>query len=273
MKTIGITGYKGKIGSLLIRRANFVSLDCDITNIQSVEKAITGAGKDLDLIVNCAGVADIEECANNFPRAIEVNVRGLHNIHKVFGSRVVNISSDMVFSGKSWWLPSEETKKSPINSYGFTKVGGEAISGIQGGKTIRLSRTVSVWDTDIRKYLHLLSENESVSVPTFFHRNYVHRKFAVDGIEWFANNFDEMPEIVNYGGLDNFSMYEFVLLLARKVYGEKVGVLPNDNYVVRSNLSPRPKRGGFKVSLASKLNFPMYSLEDTLEKLFEEFHA
>ena len=265
MKKYGIVGYRGKLGRLLLERPNFVFLDCDITDIASIERQFPDGTTELDLIVNCAAISSIDECESDYKRAIKVNVHGLYNLHRVFGKRVLNISSDQVFSGNSWLLPSETTFRNPVNNYGFTKLGAEDISRMWGGKTLRLSRSVSMSDPDMASYEEYLSRGEQIEVPTFLKRNYLHRTQAVDGIEFFVNNYDNMPSVVNYGSLDNVS--NFTLLKSYAAAKDQDGVLPR-RFVMPG--SPRPLKGGFRVSLAKKLGFPMYKLSDTVSRLVEE---
>ncbi len=265
MKKIAVVGYKGKLGSLLVQRPNFVPLECDITDVADIQFGLDKAGG-IDIIVNCASVSSITRCEDEYDEAIQVNVRGLDNLHHVFGDRVLNISSDHVFNGnfgEDEELPTEETDPDPINAYGFTKMGAEAVSQANEGKTIRLSRTVSWDDKDIAipKWL--------VEVPMFFYRNYIHRQFAVDGIEYFVNNYDRMPEIVHYAGTTNLSQYDFMEKLLEAVGIKSTLISPKTIY---SNDPPRPQYGGFSVALAQSLGFPMYSVDDTVSKLVEEYH-
>lgn len=269
-----VTGFRGKLGSLLIQRDGFIPLDCDITDISSImeaEYAIWGEEKnDVDVVVNLAAISSIDECEEDYNKAIAVNVHGLSNLHKVFGERVLNISSDQVFSGKTLWLPREDTKPSPINNYGFTKMGAETVSKVFGGKTLRLSRTVAAMDLDIQNYLAEAVMGEQPKVPTFFSRNYVHREFAVDAIEYFVRNWDELDfSIINYGGTDHLTMFGFVTMLALEVGLPHGAIQRNRHY--DNTLSPRPCNGGFKVSLAEELGFPMYSAMQTCKKLVEKY--
>lgn len=266
MKKYGVVGHRGKLGRLLLERPNFVFVDCNITDLSSIERGL-GDASELDLLVNCAGMSSIDSCEADFDLAIKINKNGLHNLHKVFGSRVLNISSDQVFSGKGIFLPKENSYRQPINAYGFSKLGAELVSYADLGKTIRLSRTVSLDDPDIERYLYRVLKGETVAVPTFFKRNYLARDQAVDGIEFFVNNYDKMPDIVNYGSLDNVSFYKLVRLLSLCLPECGGDVIPRR---VDVGGSPRPKRAGFNVSLAKKLGFPMYTLSDTMSKLEEE---
>ena len=129
MKKIAVVGHHGKLGSLLVQKPNFVPLPCDVTDINDVEFMLSQLEKlyNIDLIINCAAVSSIPDCEENYDHAIAVNVNGLDNLHTVFGRRVLNISSDYVFSGSlaDGELPTEKSDPDPINAYGFTKMGAE----------------------------------------------------------------------------------------------------------------------------------------------------
>ena len=260
----GVTGHNGKLGRLLSKRPNFISIDCDITNLESIKSAYTP----VDVLVNCAGISSVDECEANQDRAIEVNVRGSHLLHEVYGSRVLTLSSDYVFPGTGLFRPKENSLLSPVNEYGWTKVGAEAVSTIQGGKIIRLSRSVSIEDDDIAKWLMAMYRGEEIYVPSFFHRNYLTRSQVVDGIEFFVRNYDSMPDIVHYGALDTVSMYSFMQRVATEFKLDSNLVVENREY--NPNMTPRPLRGGFKVGLANSLGFPMYSAWDAAKQLAKD---
>ena len=269
-----VTG-KGKLGSLLIGRPNFHFLDCDITDIESIDHAQYELMDSMninfiDVVVNLAAISSVDECERDYDKAIKVNTHGLANLHKVFGERVLNISSDQVFSGNSLILPNEKTKPSPINNYGYTKLGAETVSQAFGGKTLRLSRTVSIEDNDIHSPIMKLSNELEAGVPTFFARNYMCRDFAVDAIEYMVRNWDDMPQIVNYGGLDHVTMFGFMKMLVMELGLDHTLLQKNNQY--NKSMTPRPRNGGFKVGLAKELGFPMYNLSDTVERLKRDFN-
>lgn len=267
-KKYGVIGSNGKIGALLVQRPDFVSIDCDITDINSIYEdayRIWGEEADWDVIVNCAGISSIDECERNEDKAIAVNTRGVHNLHKVFGERVLTISSDHIFNGHTWWLPKEDTIPDPTNSYGWSKWGAEQASHMNGGKVIRLSRVVGLSDGDIETILYGLSTHQKVEVPSFFSRNYLHKEFVVDGIEYMVKNWDNMPQLVNYGGIENVTMYSFMRLLAIELGLDPKLVAKRTKY--DDTLVPRPRKGGLNVNLAKSLGFPMYNISDTVSKL------
>lgn len=269
MKKNIVFGCNGKIGSILSSgRADFVPVDADITSIEAIE-AVRDVVGELDVIVNCSAISSIDECEVNYEKAISVNVHGLSNLHRVFGDRVLNISSDHIFNGRNWMLPKEGTVPSPINSYGLTKFASEGVSNAFGGKTIRLSRTVDIEDGDMQFYLQTLEANTPIEVPDFFSRNYIHREYAVSGIEYMVRNWDSMPSIVNYAGTDNVTMFSFVKMIAMEVDLDYHNVTKKKKY--DDTLVPRPRKGGFNVSLAKSLGFPMYSISDTVSKFAEAY--
>lgn len=261
----------GKLGSILKNRPNFAFLDCDITDSKSIEMALkifTVQWGTPDLIVNCAGLSSIDECGKDISKAYLLNVRGLLNLHEVFGERVLGISTDQVFPSKYIIMPHEKSKPNPVNYYGWTKFASEQISELCDGKVLRLSRTISAFDRDFIEYISQLTHGLSVNVPSFFWRNYLTRSQAVDGIEYFANNYDTMPQLLNYGGEQNVSMYKLFQELAKKLYLPVENVLPRTQDL--SMETPRPHWGGFSVKFAKRLGLPMYSLSDVVTGVAEE---
>ena len=264
MKKYGVIG-RGRLGSLLLQRDGFFSLKCDLTDQKSIWDAVEALTP--DIIVNLAAISNLDECEKDYNCAIKVNVDGVTNLHKVFGDKVITFSTAHVFNGRSC-RNKENSLVSPVNSYGFTKVGAEAISDAFGGKVIRFSRTVSIEDADISEWLLALYKDETINPPSFMYRNFIHRQFAIDGIVYFVENYDRMPHLIHYGGLDNCNFYTFMLLLAEKFGFDRNLIVPrkkdNPSYV------PRPKNGDFSVSLAKKLGFPMYSVGNTVLRLANE---
>lgn len=256
---------KGKLGSLLGGRPNFVFIDCDIMDRESIKEA--SKGQKFNVVVNCAALSSVDSCEKSTSRAWDLNIIGLDNLHQVFANRVLNISSDQVFSGNRWLLPSEKSKYRPINVYGMTKAVGEDLTvNTYHGKVLRLSRTVDLSDLDISFYESALKRGESISIPTFIRRNYLSRKQAVDGIVYAVRNFDALPSIVNFGSSDNSTMYNFYRELFYWM-GYDASIERRRNYIKGDGIAPRPKKGGFRVGLAKRLGFPMYSKDEAIQSI------
>lgn len=267
-KLVGFVG-KGKLGSLLLERPGFVYIDCDIRDISSIQKS----KMDVDVVVNLAAISNVAECEYISPKTlIDTNVRGVMNLHQVYGDRVLTVSSDQVFSGDSLFLPHEYSKRAPVNKYGLSKLAAEEMALDAEGKVIRLSRTVSMQDKDIENYVDLLMRGEHIKVPSFFYRNYMTRAQAVEGIIYFLQNYDDMPKIVNFGGRDNISMYALMVRIAKGLRVSPSYVEMNTKYR-EDTMAPRPKRGGFRISLAEKLGFPIPKIDTVVDFLLEEYYS
>ncbi|MCE9575718.1 MAG: sugar nucleotide-binding protein [Deltaproteobacteria bacterium] len=81
------------------------------------------------LVVNCAGVCDVEMCERSPAFAWDVNVRGTAALvaHAPPTTRLVHCSSDHVFGGDAGPY-AEDSPTAPISVYGRSRVAAEAIA-------------------------------------------------------------------------------------------------------------------------------------------------
>ncbi len=81
-----------------------------------------------DLIINCAGVCDVETCETSPDFAWSVNVEGTRVLleHTPPGTRIVHCSSDHVFGGDHGPYR-EDSPTAPISVYGRTRVAAETL--------------------------------------------------------------------------------------------------------------------------------------------------
>lgn len=87
-----------------------------------------------DVILNAAAITDVDWCEANREEAWKANVVGVENLieaAKKVGARLMHVSSDYVFDGKSGPY-SEEDKPSPISYYGKTKLASENAIRVSG---------------------------------------------------------------------------------------------------------------------------------------------
>lgn len=136
MKRIWITGAEGHTGSalseLLDTRKYHLFLtdieDVDITNLNEVE-AFARLNRP-DVIINCASLTDVEECAANPDRAYQVNAIGVRNIAQaanVINAKVIHLSTDDVFDLESETPYNEFDPIHPKTIYGKSKAAGETM--------------------------------------------------------------------------------------------------------------------------------------------------
>ena len=131
---IVILGGKGMLGTDLAAACQNRGIDAtvldlpefDITNSEHVKRAIDGAG----VVVNCAAYTNVEKAESEEALAYRVNaeaVGGLGAIAKRVGARVLHISTDFVFDGKSSRPYIETDEPNAINAYGKSKLEGERL--------------------------------------------------------------------------------------------------------------------------------------------------
>ncbi|MCY7346013.1 MAG: SDR family oxidoreductase [Pyrinomonadaceae bacterium] len=116
---------------------NKVIENIDVENFGSVEKAIKKTKP--DVIINAVGVIKQLPTANNVIKTLTVNAIFPHRllvISEEIGARLINISTDCVFSGKDGNY-TETDISDALDVYGKSKFLGETISG--NSLTIRTS--------------------------------------------------------------------------------------------------------------------------------------
>ena len=135
MIKIWISGANGHVGSALVKmldfeKYKFIATDkneVDITNIESVHSFCKINRP--DIIINCSGLTDLQECEENPDLAYAVNAVGVRNIAQEaqeIGAKLIQISTDDVFSTSETNTPFNEFDPiSPRSIYGKSKAAGE----------------------------------------------------------------------------------------------------------------------------------------------------
>lgn len=120
MFVIGISGYKGLLGSKFIGHDGAMPIKADVTNYDALAEAIDKI--EPEAIVHCAAMTDVDQCERVPTKAHAVNVDGTLNIIKASrGVPVALISTDYVFDGNNGPYR-EEDERSALSVYGMTKL-------------------------------------------------------------------------------------------------------------------------------------------------------
>jgi dTDP-4-dehydrorhamnose reductase len=123
-----IFGTRGMLGSALARHLHYLPArvccpEVDITQLEDVDR--TFRETNVDVAINCAGIVK-SECHDQ-ERAVAVNARAPHvlaDIARKYKARLVHISTDGVFSGRSGnYRENDPTDAEDL--YGRTKAAGE----------------------------------------------------------------------------------------------------------------------------------------------------
>lgn len=129
-----ITGGSGQLGlalqgALSSRRIDFVSVnshELDITKLVNVNQIVNYVKP--SVIINAAAWTDVDGAETSKSASFSVNALGPQNLAiaaKDVGARLVQVSTDYIFSGESTSPWRENSEHNPKSIYGWTKSEGE----------------------------------------------------------------------------------------------------------------------------------------------------
>lgn len=98
----------------------------DIADYEAVEKSVADFRP--DAVINCAAWTDVDACELDPARAVLQNASGPENLAlacRKFGSSLVTISTDYVFSGEKRGFYTQRDDAEPASVYGRSKLDGE----------------------------------------------------------------------------------------------------------------------------------------------------
>jgi dTDP-4-dehydrorhamnose reductase len=130
-----VTGANGQLGSEIKAIAhnylqlNFIFTDIDDLDITN-EKALNGFFQKIqpDFIINCAAYTAVDGAEDNEKSAFLLNADApklLAESAKRFDAKLIHVSTDYVFNGKTWEPYAEDHPTSPDSVYGKSKLQGE----------------------------------------------------------------------------------------------------------------------------------------------------
>ena len=134
MLKVWIAGASGQIGRALNdvldpMEIEALNTDLDELDITDTDEVINfGTVNRPDVIINCTGITDTDECEKNPEHAYRVNALGARNLSIVArkcGSKIVQLSTDDVFDGQSKKPYTEFDDTNPLTVYGRSKRAGE----------------------------------------------------------------------------------------------------------------------------------------------------
>ena len=137
-----IVGSNGQLGKEITRQFQsryelglYDIPSLDITNYQAVENLISDTNP--AVVINAAAYTNVEKAEEDEDAAYRVNALGAQNLAlacKKFHAKLVHISTDYVFDGKST-IPYEEfDSPNPLSVYGKSKLWGEKFVEQVGGE-------------------------------------------------------------------------------------------------------------------------------------------
>lgn len=245
MKKIWITGAEGHIGTALLDLLEGVEYqllptdinEVDITKIDEVTQFVHVNRP--DVVINCAGLTDVQECENNVDEAYRVNAIGVRNVALAaneVNAKVIQISTDDVFDKESRIPYNEFDNVHPRTIYGKSKEAGEKILTqlLNRFVIIRSSWIYGIGRDFVDEVLRNVGQGKTMEVPNNQYAAPTSAKELAKVIRYFFDNEEYgLYHVVCPGSC---SRYEFARTILE--YSGKAGEL--DLYPVVIEDSARP---------------------------------
>lgn len=245
MKKIWITGAEGHIGTALLDLLEGVEYqllptdieEVDITKIDEVTQFVHVNRP--DVVINCAGMTDVQECENNVDEAYRVNAIGVRNVALAaneVNAKVIQISTDDVFDKESRIPYNEFDNVHPRTIYGKSKEAGEKILTqlLNRFVIIRSSWIYGIGRDFVDEVLRNVGQGKTMEVPNKQYAAPTSAKELAKVIRYFIDNEEYgLYHVVCPGSC---SRYEFARTILE--YSGKAGEL--DLYPVVIEDSARP---------------------------------
>lgn len=265
MKKIWITGAEGHIGTALIDLLEGVEYqllptdinEVDITKIDEVTQFVHVNRP--DVVINCAGLTDVQECENNVDEAYRVNAIGVRNVALAaneVNAKVIQISTDDVFDKESRIPYNEFDNVHPRTIYGKSKEAGEKILTqlLNRFVIIRSSWIYGIGRDFVDEVLRNVGQGKTMEVPNNQYAAPTSAKELAKVIRYFIDNEEYgLYHVVCPGSC---SRYEFARTILE--YSGKAGEL--DLYPVVIEDSARPT-----YSVLDNMMFRLTGIEEPKE--------
>ena len=243
MRTL-VFGGTGIVGSALVREGRsrgwpvlgLARGQGEITDRRRVDE-ICAAFRP-DLIVNCAAFTQVDLCESAPEHAFAVNAAAVGNlVHAAgaAGARLVHLSTDYVFDGRSTTPYAEEHPTAPQSIYGASKLAGEEAA-LAGGRAL-VVRTSWVFGSGGPNFVDTIAGRIRGGQKSF--RVVADQLGAPTWAPFLARAVSDLGEwgttgLVHYQNRPTLSWYEFAREIARRLDPE-VEVAP-----IPTSEAPRP---------------------------------
>lgn len=175
MQKIWVSGAKGQIGKAInaaVDKMEYEMLNTDVEylDITDIDEVLKFADMNRPgVIINCAGLMDTKVCEASPADAYRVNALGARNLSvaaQKLQARLVQVSTDDVFDGKSAGAYNEYDTPAPVSVYGRSKLAGENYVKEFTARhfIIRSTWVYGQGENFVRQLLRKVKSGESVSI-------------------------------------------------------------------------------------------------------------
>ena len=285
MKKALVVGSTGLLGSRLSKNLSgqcdltcthhknspllgFNSINLDLTSFSELEKLFTN--NNFDLVINCAGLTNVEACESRPEAAWQLNSTlpyHLALLTREFGARFIHISTDHFLSDQN--SPrDEQTIMIPINQYGHSKLAGENFV-LQFNETATVIRTNFFGLSSNRSHSLLdflvskLSSNQEITGFEDVYFSPLGALTLVSLISEIATR--DFPGLINAAGVETVTKLDFARLVANSIGRNQSLVSPGSVSILGASV-PRPNYLALDgARLTDSLGIKLPSIESMLK--------
>jgi len=239
-----------------------------------------------DAIINCAGYTNVDKAEEDIVLANQINnlaVAQLSNIAKKQKSKLIQISTDYVFDGKSDKSYKENDPVNPINVYGKTKLAGEQAILKEMPNNAIIIRTSWLYsefgNNFVNQMLKLGNERDELSIvndqigsPTYAVDLASVILFIIQSKHFFKKN--QETQIYHYSNTGNCTWYEFAEEIFKLTSMKcNLSSISTEQYLTQAKRPRNTVMNKDKISKAFNIN--NFNWKDSLKKclLFYKVHS
>lgn len=197
-----------------------------------------------DVVIHCAGLANVEQCETDPDLAYHVNVELSANVAHVCakaGIQLVYICTDHLFSGNKP-LVTEDEPVSPVNVYGRTKWEGENKVLEAGSDFLSVRTNFYGWGTPYRQsFSDMIIQNLRAGKKINLFDNFYYSPILIEDLAVSVMSLlkHKAGGIYNIAGNERISKHEFGMRVARE-FGLDTDLIQSVKIEDRKDLVKRP---------------------------------
>jgi dTDP-4-dehydrorhamnose reductase len=227
-QTILITGSHGQLGNEMQNAAvgypQFRYIFTDVDELDICDKAAVEAfivNNKVNIIVNCAAYTAVDKAEEDVELCYKINrdaVKNLGEVAVAYGVKVIHVSTDYVFDGKSYLPYTEDQQVCPATVYGQSKLAGEeALMAVNKQSVIIRTAWLysSFGNNFVKTMIRLGNERDSIGVVFDQIGSPTYAADLADAILKVAAAATFVPGIYHYSNEGVCSWYDFTKTIHR----------------------------------------------------------
>ena len=243
-------------------------ISLDIRNQVNLKEVVNSTSP--DVVVNLAAMTNVDACEKHPKLAGEINVAGLQHICDSFSGKIIQLSTDYVFDGKSGPY-NEKDQVCPVSIYGKTKLAAERILLDSNVNNLVVRGNVLYDYSSYTKASFLnwvvssLKQKKEIKVVEDQYNNPTWTQSMADIIHLCISN--DLNGLVHWGDADHLSRYDFSKMIAEKFSLDSKLIIPIATEDLEQ-VAKRPLHSGLIADkLINMLNIIPPSINDCLDEI------